>query len=268
MLKSTRGDNMQIIDVTGMPVLVAAHTFQADNYNSKTSLWNNRIEISYIVEGKLEFVIDSKVYVAEKGDISVGLKDKVFTVRTDSFHRHHTMVFEVPWNLSDDEISGFMIPKITKASNETKEIEKLINDVIFSSHKYTNSPGRCAATLFTILHKIDHINRKISTTKTPEYSLVAQSAKTYIQDRINLPITQKSVADYLGISPSQLCNTFKKAEGISLMRYINTLKLNNIRALMKTHNMKLYQAAELYGYTDANYVSLLHKKIFGYNITE
>ena len=99
---------MQIIDVTGIPVLVAAHTFQADNYNSKTSLWNNRIEISYIVEGKLEFVIDSKVYVAEKGDISVGLKDKVFTVRTDSFHRHHTMVFEVPWNLSDDEIENII----------------------------------------------------------------------------------------------------------------------------------------------------------------
>ena len=259
---------MRILNITGMPRLVAAHTFQADSYNSKTSLWDNHIEITYIAQGKLESTIDSEYFVAEKGDISIGLKDKVAKVKADSFHRHHTMVFDVPWNYSTNDSTGFIIPRITKACSETKEIAKLIDDVIFSSHKYINNPGRCAATFFTIIHKLDTINRKQFTDKQSEYSVIAQSAKIYIQDRINMPITQKAIADYLGISPNNLCNAFKKAEGIPLIRYVNTIKLNNIRALIKNQNMKLYEAAELYGYTDPNYVSLLHKKIFGYNITE
>ena len=37
---------------------------------------------------------------------------------------------------------------------------------------------------------------------------------------------------------------------------------------MANENIHLYEAALIYGYKDPNYVSSLHKKLFGYNITE
>ena len=52
------------------------------------------------------------------------------------------------------------------------------------------------------------------------------------------------------------------------MSFINRTKLRKIKTLIDRENMKLYQAAEAFGYSDANYVSRLYKKLFGKNITK
>ena len=65
-----------------------------------------------------------------------------------------------------------------------------------------------------------------------------------------------------------ICTVFKRTEGTTVMRYINRTKLENIKALMEHNNLRLYEAAALYGYADPNYVSRLFKQLFGYNITE
>ena len=76
------------------------------------------------------------------------------------------------------------------------------------------------------------------------------------------------MAEYLKITPAYLCRIFKKVHGSSLMKYVNKTKLEGIRNLMASENIHLYEAAQLFGYQDANYVSSLYKKLFGYNITE
>ena len=82
------------------------------------------------------------------------------------------------------------------------------------------------------------------------------------------PILQKEVAAHLLITPEYLCNIFKKATGESLIKFINSVKLTKIRALILHENLKLNQAAILYGYSDPNYVSKLYKKYYGHNITD
>ena len=51
------------------------------------------------------------------------------------------------------------------------------------------------------------------------------------------------------------------------MQFVNRVKLSSIRMLMAKENVKLYEAAQRYGYSDANYVSKLFKKYYGINIT-
>ena len=52
------------------------------------------------------------------------------------------------------------------------------------------------------------------------------------------------------------------------MQFVNKVKLSKICAVMKHENLKLYEAAELYGYSDPNYVSRLFKKYYNKNITD
>jgi len=75
------------------------------------------------------------------------------------------------------------------------------------------------------------------------------------------------VAEHLSISPEYLCYVFKKATGISVMKYTNMTKLHAMRNLMEKENLYLYEAASLFGYSDPNYVSRLFRKLFGFNIT-
>ena len=78
---------------------------------------------------------------------------------------------------------------------------------------------------------------------------------------------QRDIAAHLGITPEYLCSIFKKSEGVSIMHFINTVKLTSIRSLMEKDGLTLAQAAHLYGYADPNYVSRLHKQYFHINIT-
>jgi YesN/AraC family two-component response regulator len=54
---------------------------------------------------------------------------------------------------------------------------------------------------------------------------------------------------------------------MTLIRYVNLHKLTDIKNLLEKENLPMYKVAEMYGYSDANYVSTLYKKIFGRNIT-
>ena len=83
-----------------------------------------------------------------------------------------------------------------------------------------------------------------------------------------MSITQKSVAQYLSITPEYLCSVFKKVEGISFQKYVNYEKLEAIKNLIEKEQAHLYEAATLFGYSDPNYVSRLFKKYYGYNITD
>ena len=90
----------------------------------------------------------------------------------------------------------------------------------------------------------------------------------YVQSNISLPITQKSVAKYLSITPEYLCAVFKKTEGMTFIKYVNGEKLSAIKKLMEKEHVHLYEAAAHFGYNDPNYVSRLFKKYYGYNITD
>ena len=52
------------------------------------------------------------------------------------------------------------------------------------------------------------------------------------------------------------------------MSYINHIKLEGVRSIMEKEHIPLNQAAEIYGFSDPNYVSRLYKKYFHANITD
>ena len=143
----------------------------------------------------------------------------------------------------------------------------MIDRFIYQPYLYENSKGKWASAFLNILCKIDKINASPKEIQQPENILLTTRAKKYIHANLHRPITQQEVAQHLNISPQHLCHVFKNAEGITLIKYVNMVKLKNIHALMQKENLKLYEAAQIYGYTDANYVSALYKKTFGRSIT-
>lgn len=250
-----------------MPTFKLACVYEANEYSSSFEPSNNCIEIAYVSEGCLEVTKGNERYIAEKDDILCAIRDVKTTARTSNYHSHHVVSVNTLWKFSDKNISAFHIPYVLKRCSETEEIKRLIDDFIYSSYLYENSPGRTAELFLRILCKIDEACRKNETSYQPKYSLVAEKAKSYIQKNIKKPITQKMVAEHLGISPSYLCSVFKKSEDMTLMRYVNLHKLTDIKNLLEKEDLPMYKVAEMYGYTDANYVSALYKKLFGRNIT-
>lgn len=255
------------IEIKKMPQVEFAHTFEAPVYEMAFEETFKTIEVNYIYEGSLVLETDGKTYTANTGDVICLLCDKPLKVKAELYHSHHTIGFLCPWEFSKDSQS-LLLPLITKRNDKTREIASMIDDFIYNLPIYENSPSKVAKYMLDILYKIDEIARGEQEKGAPDYSLLVVKAKKYILNHINEPVMQSDLAKHLGISTGYLCSVFKKHEGVTVMKYINTLKLKSIKRMMKKEKITLYEASKRYGYQDPNYVSLLYKKLFGRNITK
>lgn len=259
---------MKTYEICEMPRLNFAHTYEGDRYSNSFRTFSDHIEVTYIYNGELEIIIENECIKACAGDVLCNTYDKSVSVRSDRYHCHHTVGLFAKWEYAKSAAAGLYLPRLIKSCNETKEITRLIDEMIFETYKYENSPTKTSGALLNILCKIDEIGRKKENTYKSEASILAERAKKYIRDNIHRSITQAEIAEHLGISSGYLCNIFKSSEGATLMKYLNIAKLKSMQTLMQRENLKLREAALLYGYNDPNYVSSLYKKLFGYNITD
>lgn len=257
---------MKKFDIVTLPNIRFAHTHEADSYNVSFKALGDRIEVLYVAEGQICFKKGNVNYIAEKGDIICHTFDSDIHIKADAYHCHHTVSANV-FIRETDNSNGLYLPYLIKASKETEVLKEMIDFCIYKPYKYENSSTKEAKIFLDILCKIDEISRKEKTFSEKGTSIWAEKAKAYIHQNIKKPLTQTEVANHLGISTGYLCNVFKKSENISVIKYINTTKLKSIDALMQKEKIKLYEAAYIYGYNDANYVSALYKKMFGHNIS-
>ena len=257
---------MKIIDIRSLPVVEFAHIFEADTYSNSFRPSDNFIEVSYVSEGSMEISIGNERFIAEKNDLICLVRSNEITINAQKFHSHHTVGVNVGWTETDCA-NAFHIPFLIKSSPETYDIAKMIDNFIYKPYLYENSLAKSATEFMNILYKINEISQNEKELTYTESYILAKRAKKYIHLNLHKPITQKEVAEYLDITPQHLCNIFKKSEGMSLIKYVNNAKLRGIQSLMEKENLKLYEASQLFGFSDANYVSHLYKKTFGKNIT-
>jgi len=259
---------LENVEILTLPRLRFAHVYKAGQFRNFFPASPDFIEVSYVAEGGMEITEGGRVYQIQKGDVLCALHQSPLTVNAPAFHCHHTVGITADWTAVREGSYGLRLPTVTRAEDGTEPICRLIDGFINRQAHYRASGTRSAAKILELLCQIDHCSRHASGFQLPGEQLYAQRARELIQQRIHQPLTQREIAAQLGISPGYLCSVFKKAEGVTLMQYINRLKLEGIRSLMENENAHLYEAAALYGYTDPNYVSRLYRQLFGYNITD
>ena len=257
---------MENIEFSALPHIRFAHVYSKETYRATFSTSRDFIEFTYLSKGMLIREDSEGKQVIRKGDVMCSYFSMPFSVKSDQFHEHHTVGVRIPFTILPNNTKGLLLPFLTPAELHTQKACSIIDEIISKKHVYMESSAHCAAKIFELACEIDKCNR--SKANLPGELFHAQRAKAYIHENITQPLTQREISEYLSISPEYLCTTFKKAEGVTLMRYINTVKLQAIQALMERENVHLYEATTLYGYRDPNYVSRLFKRYFGYNITD
>ena len=258
---------MQTYEIETLPCVKFAHAYHADTYFNTFMKREDSMEITFISEGSISIEYKGKESIAKKGDIILNPYDQDHIhIKADSYHEHHTVFANLKWSPKDD-VRGLYLPLITPAHFNTRAIVNIIDQFIRDQLTFKESKTKGAAKFLELLCEIDQCNRKQTELNLPSEVLYTQRAKEYVQTNLHLPITQRSVARYLSITPEYLCSVFKKVEGISFQKYVNYEKLEAIKNLMEKEPVHLYEAAALFGYTDPNYVSRLFKKYYGYNIT-
>jgi AraC-like DNA-binding protein len=258
---------MQYFSVSSLPRIRFAHTHEADSYDVCLHKFNHTVEITYLNSGTLTLVGGGNEYTVNAGDIICNLYREDLQVRSDGFHAHRTVCFSVELSPSaPDAPDALAIPVVTAACDRSDECLHLIREIIRIHTLYPQDHLRCSGLFLELLNELGNINRHAEN-NTGEFRYV-KGSKKYVYEHIHHAIHQRDVAAHLGITPEYLCAIFKKSEGMTLMHFINTVKLSSIRSLMEKEGLTLSQAAQRYGYADPNYVSRLYKQYFHINITD
>lgn len=87
--------------------------------------------------------------------------------------------------------------------------------------------------------------------------------KKYIAKNYQDGITLSEMAKSFNLSIGHLSNLFHEKTGESFSDYLNMIKLNKAKELLKTTDYKIYQIADKLGFNDAYYFSSWFKKLVG-----
>ena len=85
----------------------------------------------------------------------------------------------------------------------------------------------------------------------------------YIKMHYTQQIRQQEIADYFFISKEYLSRKFKQEFQVSMVDYINQLRINRAKELLAAPSAKVNEVALAVGFSDEKYFSTVFKKITG-----
>ena len=93
-------------------------------------------------------------------------------------------------------------------------------------------------------------------------------AKDYIEDHYFEPLTLNMVADKVGITPAYLSSLFSQHMGVTLIDYLNEVRIDHACVYLKQNYFKTYEIAYKVGYRDEKYFSKVFRKVKGMTPSE
>lgn len=100
--------------------------------------------------------------------------------------------------------------------------------------------------------------------KTKEISRVIEYIHAHYAENLSLTL----LADSIGLSPNYLSNLFKAETGETLTQYINKVRIEKAKYLMKNTSLRVYEIAHTVGFNNPTYFSNMFKKITNLSVME
>ena len=120
--------------------------------------------------------------------------------------------------------------------------------------------------LITLIREFNHNQSSL------ESVTVADGKKPDIYNYINEHYTEKITLDDIcflfGTNKTSLCNKFKNDYGVTILNYINKLKINDAKSLIREQRLSITEISELLGFSSIHYFCRLFKKHTGLSPTE
>lgn len=126
-----------------------------------------------------------------------------------------------------------------------------------SDHNYLFSPE-----LFKNKIKLDmfFLYRELKRILSPGSDVIFQIAH-YIEINYDKPFSQFACAQLFFMNKEYMCRRFKQIYRISMIQYLNQVRIDHAKELMKNPNLKIWQIAHKVGFEDEKYFSRQFKKL-------
>jgi len=189
----------------------------------------------------------------------------------------------------EDTISGFL-DEVHRTKFSFQNSQVYIMEILLSMRRVAEDYGVGAdvifgneANFFSDLHHINGISEakawlfekaqavqsKLFMERQDTSSQIAKMAKEYAYENYAISgLSINMVCKHLHISPAYLSTIFKKETKQTFMNYLQNIRMEKAKELLRSTDMKTFEISEQVGYSESNYFSYCFKKFEGISPSE
>lgn len=227
--------------------------------------YHNAYEIYYLLYGQRKILVQDRIYEINAGDIML-FKPNVFH-RSISMGHHKRLNIEFTMKFMNKYFSPITCSQILKCFDkeyirvdDTKQ--QKLEDLLFETEKIYMTDDRFYIVFAQILKLLCELSEQ-DAGSVNELSKSSQKL-TPIIEYINSNYTSieniDEIAEQCYINKSYMCRLFKKEMGITLIQYINNIKIQQACELLRNTDMTLTDIGTKCGFSNASYFSAQFKK--------
>ncbi len=229
--------------------------------------YHHSYELYYVIEGEREYFVGDKFFVVHKGDFIFIPKGMLH--RTDGRGATRILSYFQDYFLEPffkDEVLHDLLPSepfvFHPTGSDTAIFDGMLSDLLQKYEKYGDKPEKMghilmADRLFSLLIFVRYSPN--SYTPGRDSSRPIESIIQYVNNN-HLQISGiREIADYAGITKSYLCHLFKEHLGVSLITYLNTLKIRTACDLIREGKYSMIEIAFKCGFNSAPYFCTVFK---------
>ncbi len=245
-------------------------SFKRPNTSCFIKHWHERIEIILIQDGSMVITIDDETKHIGSGDMCIISPEQPHTAKAGENGVSYLVLM---FNISDLEngtrASKEFLSPVSAGNNRylfpihDDIANKTYMDItdLLTQEKFKGT----ALCVIGKLYELFGILSKYTVIFSPKArSKMFDEVIEYIGEHFTAELTTKQLSERFGYSEAYFCRIFKKATGLSVISYINTLRLETACKYLKDGESITY-AALISGFKDVSYFSKQFKA--QYNMT-
>ncbi len=220
------------------------------------------VDISYVVSGQAEYIINSKKYTVTAGDlICIPNGSRRQAVTSPHFP---VEIFSINGKMRDINGNDIILPfPILSSIGLHKDLTALYMEL--NTVWKLQDPGytmRARAIYLMLLQRYFQLIVLKKDTTTMDIRI--KKVLYYIANHYHEPLTVQNMAEMVNLSDMYFGNLFKKETGISFRSLLTSIRINHAEEMLYSGEFKINEIAEACGFSDVFYFSRLFKENRGF----
>ncbi len=231
--------------------------------------WHDRMELLGIVSGQLHVHLGDEQLTLSAGQIAV-IEPRMmhYGISGSEGLQYHTIMFDVEkfYNgtiASEKYLSpivkyGTRFKRMTNKEELFEAFERLVTMVTEENRNPLCAVG-IIYEIIGLLYQYCAAESQLIYKFDKKFSVVIE----YINEHFTEKISVREISRKFGYDETYFCRRFREITGITAMRYIKILRLENAQKLLKNGQAEIGDVAWQCGFSDISYFSNCFKKQYG-----
>jgi len=229
--------------------------------------WHDRLELLRILEGRLELNCTDNHTTLLPGDVAL-ISPKMLHSGTagDEGVMYDVITFDPSVLINGtDPVAQYITPLcegkyIFEPLVQNQQITQRLDSIVAAHLETNNHPLQVIGELYDLIGLLykNCVIRDINALPTQKGF---DQAVSYINDHYTEDISSASLSEMFGYDESYFCRKFKKQTGLTVMKYIQILRIEKARKLLTETNLPIQTISRQCGFSDTAYFTNRFKSI-------